>query len=569
MKVIDLRPDSKLLVPNFDSYKLSLDPTPILKNENILKPRKIKLDSNQYSLHHTTLFQLQNHLVPDPWLSYTCYYITNDNTVEKISYDINTGRLKETTPVFKFSPNRELIEGIYNAELKFISEKYAVLSDGTGNLTLIETGDRQKGDEWKKVENFQPLSDEETSFILQDAKFKIEKGEKVIHCILLHIKQIDEKFNNVINWISIKEEGNTKKWSVADRRTIQGRGSLFYLSLDVHCQAIVYSSNHEFKYTFDSVNEVIEEIPREDLKNVQNEPTVYKFQWSQKEEDITINFNIIPGATKDDYSVKCHQSNIEVKCLDEVLISSDTFAEIDTELTTWSLENDFLQLNLIKKQPELIWPYLIPSGPLESTGGDKNSQPFNAQPVSDLNSQIEECDFGDNGQDNNEYFIERLECVSHRATHKIFLSCNHPLFAITLRPGFPKALAIRNDVDCCLWLQSQLQPNDDWSLKHEGTLHAFGYVQASKRDRKYLSTSPDLSVAVISESIRHLFIYKKSYSTAGGLRKRSGPQLQIGQQKLVALDGTHGEILGIHVENDVVLLLTENSILCLQIGDEN
>lgn len=137
-----------------------------------------------------------------------------------------------------------------------------------------------------------------------------------------------------------------------------------------------------------------------------------------------------------------------------------------------------------------------------------------------------------------------------------------------MRPGFPKALAIRNDVDCCLWLQNQIQPGDDWNLKHEGTLHAFGYVQASKKDRKYISCSPDCSIAVICESLHHLFIYKKSYNSAPGLRRRTGPQLQIGQQKLVALDGAHGEIIGLQVENEAIVLLTENSILCLQLSEE-
>lgn len=80
--------------------------------------------------------------------------------------------------------------------------------------------------------------------------------------------------------------------------------------------------------------------------------------------------------------------------------------------------------------------------------------------------------------------------------------------------------------------------------------------------------SPDMNLSVISESNRHLFIYKNSYSTAGGLRKRTGPQMLIGQQRLIALDGTGGEILGIHVENESVLVLTESSVLCLQLADE-
>jgi hypothetical protein len=105
-------------------------------------------------------------------------------------------------------------------------------------------------------------------------------------------------------------------------------------------------------------------------------------------------------------------------------------------------------------------------------------------------------------------------------------------------------------------------------LKHEGTLHAFGYISASKKEKKSTLRSLDLGYAVICESTRHLFIYKGQYDTAGSLRKRSGPQSLIGQQKLVTFDGTNLEILGISVENDVVLLLTNNSVLCLQMAIE-
>lgn len=164
-------------------------------------------------------------------------------------------------------------------------------------------------------------------------------------------------------------------------------------------------------------------------------------------------------------------------------------------------------------------------------------------------------------------FPERLDFLTHKPSHKVFLGFNHPLFSTTLRPGFPQAIAVRNDVDCCLWLQ-QVSADGEWSMRHEATLHAFAYVQASKRERKYLMCSPDVNLAVISESLRHLFIYKNSYNTASGLRKRTGAQLTIGQQKVVSFDGSNGEILGMSVENDCVLLLTENAICCLQLSIE-
>lgn len=63
MKIIELRPDSKLLKSNFDGYKLSLEPIPILKLENISKPHQVAADSaTEYSFLHSSLFQLHNHL---------------------------------------------------------------------------------------------------------------------------------------------------------------------------------------------------------------------------------------------------------------------------------------------------------------------------------------------------------------------------------------------------------------------------------------------------------------------------------------------------------------------------
>jgi hypothetical protein len=470
MKVVDLRPDSKLLKPNFDGYKLSLQPIPILKIEDINVQKIQPNSSTEYSFLHSFLFQLHNHLVADPWLANTSYYIDSSLTVNKIAYDNQFGKLKPQISVYKFKSSRkEAEEGSYNAELKFISEKYALISDGNGFLQIIDTGDRQRNDEWKKIDALQPL--DEQSFIVQDAKFAMDKGEKIIHCLLLHVEHVEEKFYNFVNWISLKEDGGTKKWNCIARRTLKGKGSLYYLSLDVHCHSIVYSSNHEYKYVFDNVNEIVDEepAPMEIAENPQAAESVNTFQWSQNGEDLTINFNTIPDATNDMYHVKCLQSHIEVRCGEQVLVKSDLFAEIDVDLTTWTLENDFLQLNLIKRNPDLIWPYLIPSGPIETPPNDKPGQPFNSQPVADLNTQMEECDYGDgDGNINDEYFIERLDSVTHKSTHKIFLGPNHPLFARTLRPGFPKAIAIRSDVDCCLWLQQQVSSTDEWKLKHEG-----------------------------------------------------------------------------------------------------
>lgn len=194
-------------------------------------------------------------------------------------------------------------------------------------------------------------------------------------------------------------------WEETARRVIQGKGSLHYLSLDPKCKSIVYSSNHEYKFTLDTVNEIITEVAAEPMtENPQKEESESPFKWTQDVEDITINFKRVPDSTKDQYNVKCQKSHIEVKCEAELLVDSDLFAEVDTDLTTWSLENDFMQLNLVKKDADLIWPYLTPGGPMQDVNSEKHPELNNA-PISDLNSQMEECDYGDEGHQDEEFFI--------------------------------------------------------------------------------------------------------------------------------------------------------------------
>lgn len=284
-----------------------------------------------------------------------------------------------------------------------MSEKYAALSDGLGNLMILDTGDRQKSDEWKCASMLQPLHG--TGFILQDAKLMVERGEKLINCLLLHIEQTDGKFFNIIDWITLKQSEGEKSWEETARRTLQGKGSLHYLSLDPRCTSIVYSSNHEYKYTLDTVNEIVVEAePNRQITEDSQPEQENLFQWKQNGEDITINFKRSSEATKDQFNVNCRQSHIDVKCAEEVLINSDLFAEIDTDLTTWTLEENFMQLNLVKRDSDLIWPYLIPGGPPMSMSVD-GAQPdlMGNAPVSDLNSQMEECDFG--GHQDDEFFI--------------------------------------------------------------------------------------------------------------------------------------------------------------------
>lgn len=167
----------------------------------------------------------------------------------------------------------------------------------------------------------------------------------------------------------------------------------------------------------------------------------------------------------------------------------------------------------------------------------------------------------------------RIDAISHDTTHTANIGQNNPiLFSLPLRAGQPPAFALRSDVDVCVWLpitRPSIDPTanvrSELQFRHEGTLNAFGYIQASKQQKKYIQCAPDFSYSIVCEPHRHIFIYKGAYESASGLKNRnSSEKVSIGQQKLVTMDEAD-EVVGLICENEVTMLLTQRQILCLQI----
>lgn len=552
MKTLELRPDRSQLKPTFDGYKLSLEPIPILRANltGSSQPNRIRPSESQFSHLHALVFGLQNFLVRDAWAPGNCYFIDQNRRVCWVQYNDTTGRLMPVLEVFRF--DLEESEEVYNFSLLFLSEKYALVADGRKVLYLVDTGDRRKGAEWK-VKLTCTTPEWPGCCILEDARFEIINGERQIHAIGARVTQEDESFKTVLVWIKAVQNDSNQPWKFHSSQVLKGAGYPYYCALEPKSKGLMIASDKPFKF-----NTSADEIPmEEDVPDETSCPSKAIFTWTQTTEDITIK---IPKSDGVEYQVSNHNLKLKVTGGETTIIDGENwFAGIDADLTSWTNESDEIHITLFKANPGLMWPLLFPGAPEEF---DNRVEPI-AQPASNLTSQLEECDFGVDG-DGTTFTIERLEEASLETTHRAVLGGNIPLFRVTLRPGFPDAIALRSDVDACLWLQ---QTGEDWSLRHEGTLHAFGYVQASKRQRKFMSCSPDVNYAVICEAQRHIFIYKGSYNSAGGLRNRNGPQVSIGQQKVISLEGS-SEILGICCENNYTILLLETEVLVLQLSIE-
>lgn len=164
------------------------------------------------------------------------------------------------------------------------------------------------------------------------------------------------------------------------------------------------------------------------------------------------------------------------------------------------------------------------------------------------------------------FFSVRLDATNHEITHRIPLSVHQYLFKIKLETNEVPALALRHDVDACIWQPlAQLVNSVTWPVKHQGILLAFGYVQSSKQNRKFVTCPPNFSYSVVCEATRHIFIYRSSGSQDCHLRKRTSGAMKtvkIGQQHVFNID-KFGEVLGINATNGYLFLLTESTLLAI------
>nr|CAD7460898.1 unnamed protein product [Timema tahoe] len=66
------------------------------------------------------------------------------------------------------------------------------------------------------------------------------------------------------------------------------------------------------------------------------------------------------------------------------------------------------------------------------------------------------------------------------------------LFNVQLEPTSVPAICLRHDVDGCVWqARTTTSEKADWPCQHVGTFLAFGYVQASKTQKKFTVCAPE------------------------------------------------------------------------------
>ncbi|KAM4865114.1 nudC domain-containing protein 1 [Thomomys bottae] len=575
-----LRVKRPLLDPRFEGYKLSLEPLPCYQLELDAAVAEVKLRDDQYTLEHMCAFGMYNYLYHDSWNEDSVYYIDNLGRIMNLTVMLDTA-LGKPREVFRLPTDLTAYDNRLCSSIHFSSSSWVTLSDGTGRLYIIATGERgnSASEKWEIMFN-EELGD---PFIIVHSISLLKPEEHSIATLLLRIEKEESDlkgsgFYVSLEWITIsKKNKDNEKYEITKRDILQGKSVPHYAAIEPNGNGLMIVSYKSFKFV--QAGHDLEETMDVDTSEKIKEPLYY---WQQSEDDVTVTIWLPEDSTKEDIQVQFLPDNISIMLRGLQILEGKLFSSVDHESSTWILkENNSLEISLIKKNEGLTWSELVvgdKQGELLQDASqcaviaerlmhltseelnpnpDKEKPPCNAQ-------ELEECDI---------FFEEssslcRFDGSSLKTTHVVNLGSNQYLFSVIVDPNEMPCFCLRHDVDALLWQPHSGKQEDMW--EHIATFNALGYVQASKRDKKFFACAPNYSYAALCECLRRVFIYRQPapMSTVLYNRKEGRHVGQVAVQQVASLE-TNDPILGFQATNERLFVLTTKNLFLIKVNTEN
>ncbi|CAI5735160.1 unnamed protein product [Hyaloperonospora brassicae] len=173
-------------------------------------------------------------------------------------------------------------------------------------------------------------------------------------------------------------------------------------------------------------------------------------------------------------------------------------------------------------------------------------------------SGFEECDSGD---PNARAALLRINCEQRTVRHQVDIDCLKfqflcPSARVRGSNDHKSALLFRHDVHGLVFELDGTEARP--TLRHTATLPAFGFVQASKQDKKFMSFHASGSFACIGEFQRRVFVYMGSSSDIEReAHTRKQHIVEFGDQELLGMQ---------LVDEQTLFVLTSSQVYSLGLG---
>ncbi|EDV29028.1 uncharacterized protein TRIADDRAFT_52501 [Trichoplax adhaerens] len=563
-----LEPNRNLINRNFEGYKLSPDEPLVLKLKLEVNVRALAASSSQISFEEVRLYSTCNHLMMDCWYSDPgidhLYFINESWEVAHIEFDSKDGTSFIECP-FQVPLNAVAATDRHNLSMQFPSKKHALISDGVDKIYLLDRHVKK----WKIL----GIINYERPCTLLHAVCD-DKQDKC-QCYLIEFKRQDFKIEPTSKWIEITIPTNHQD-SCNYNIVLQIRGQcvpLFGGICPISRKLILIHEKEliiERCEISDADDKMEESASYEKSNSMLNENLLPEYIWTQSADTVVVNFVTPYNIKPTDVVFSLTTKEILLGLVDGLIfLKGELHDKVDVDGCTWILQDNGagIQLTLEKHQPFHVWSTVVE----ECTRGKQaigevdeihqrlahlTSDQWNPQPNTAENrifqlDRSEDCD--ELSQDNTTLSV--ASPTSKSFDKQIALGCNQWLFNAPILPyaNMMPAFCLRHDTDAFLW---QFQANPDISFTHTSTFDAFGYVQASKRDRKFISCSPSSRFVVICDYARNVYIYMKSTSEDQPLGKHSF-------QRIVALDSE--KIMGLVASHNFIYVLSNCGIYCIKV----
>ncbi|XP_060245464.1 nudC domain-containing protein 1 isoform X3 [Meriones unguiculatus] len=525
-------------------------------------------------------FGMYNYLHYDVWYQDSVYYIDNLGRIMNLTVMLDTA-LGKPREVFRLPTDVTAYDNRLCASIHFTSPAWVTLSDGTGRLYVIGTGDRGNSPEkWEIIFN-EELGN---PFIIIHSISLLKAEEHSVAILLLRIEKegLDLKgsgFYVSLEWVTVsKKKEDNNKYEITKRHVFHGKSVPHYAAIEPDGNGLMIVSYKSFQGV--AVGHDLDDSMDEDRsEKMKVEPLYY---WQQTEDDLTVTVRLPENSTKEDIRIQFLPDNINIVLKDVQVLEGKLHSSIDHESSTWTIkENDSLEISLIKKNEGLTWPELVVGDKqgelirdpaqcaaiaerlMHLTSDELNPSPEKEKPPCNA-QELEECDI---------FFEEssslcRFDGNTLKTTHVVNLGSNQYLFSVTVDPKEMPCFCLRHDVDALLWQPHSSKQDDMW--EHIATFNALGYVQASKRDKKFFACAPNYSYAALCECLRRVFIYRQPapMSTVLYNRKEGRHVGQVAKQQVASLE-TNDPILGFQATNERLFVLTTKNLFLIKVNTEN
>ncbi|XP_033096259.1 nudC domain-containing protein 1-like [Anneissia japonica] len=587
-----LNVDRTLLDPNFDGYKLSLDPLPSYSVKTDSGIDSVRLRDDQYSYQHVKAFGLHNHLFLDVWHMNSVYYVDEKWHVRRLRVILES-QLDQPSIVFTipdFDQKRHVPR--HNVSITFPSETMCVLADGTGTLFVLDTGQRDTPElsKWKVLYSDSVCEDDQAFLLLDSVLHFEENSEPVYECLLLYIREKEtfgasknDGFEVILEWVTLFETAEDASIKVQGRRKFSGASAPWMAAIDRTGTALLWACETDFTVVQNTFKPLASNGHTEEKEEEEEVPL---YTWTQTQEDTIVTFTIPQDSTKEELNIRLTHDHIEISIKgDIVLLKGELPRFIDVETSSWTVENKKLELMLAKQDVGTMWSevvigdsrgrYIVDPDQariiheklahLTSEELDASPHPGGFKPGV-TPQELEDCDICPEGDAS----MARFDGNKNEVTNKVSLGSHQWLFNATLDPKQMPCICLRHDVDGIVWQPTTPDEQQLNAWKHHATFNALGYVQAAKTSKKFASCSQDTSYAVLCDCIRHLYIYRQPSPTLSPLRNRKSGRVigELAKQQVISLDTTD-DILGMQATNERLFVLTSKKLYVVKVRLEN